>query len=539
LFGIVRSHRRSKVFWKSQNVSGRTFYSKSYACTLLFQPTPSRRGIVDPSFLIHFAFTCSLPCPITDSHLKVQKKSTNHGKISPLHSGMDLPKSLYRDSSAPRAKSLYGPQETPLFLNFDKTRRPNVSRADSLPAFGVDTSIQGPPSSSITRAAVDTHDLRRMRPSQRRSFLNTAQPQTVLSRNVDTRNIHDTKTSTLHPTYSLEGLNDMIKSVGRAWSMDNASSEPRRGSSQTRYQSSSPASTSSHSSHTFPRFGDSSPTATTSNNGESQPRPRVATSIKIGRSVGEPDTRSRQIKSTKGLMLPPTAPIPSKHSPLNTEDSTILDSDLNPGSSRQNAAAPGTPRFSKLQFLDERKTGNCTDGLVHKLEPHISSQETQTLSDMKPSVPLSQDRPKRSLGMRRTSSTNGNTSTLLNYKPSQTAQGDEAASETGILSDSVTRPKTFKVPWANHVTLDDNGRSSRAETASPNLLHSRDEQAMLLGLNRAKSMSLAGNVDDLEPGSSLKETDYDGFMVDNPDSSYSFDEIDPEELHQVLSQRGA
>jgi hypothetical protein len=71
------------------------------------------------------------------------------------------------------------------------------------------------------------------------------------------------------------------------------------------------------------------------------------------------------------------------------------------------------------------------------------------------------------------------------------------------------------------------------------LLHSRDERAMLLGLNRGKSMSLAGNVDDLDPGSSPKETDYDGFMVDNPDSSYSFDEIDPEELHQVLSQRGA
>ncbi|PVF98688.1 hypothetical protein CPB86DRAFT_344364 [Serendipita vermifera] len=440
---------------------------------------------------------------------------------SPLNFGMELPKSLYRDASAPRSQSLYGPQATPLFPSVETTRRPNATRSDSLPAFCIDTPTPQA-SSSSSHGVVDIKDVRRIRPSQRRLFLNTTQPHSGLSQNTGTGT---TKTQALHPTYSLENLNDMIKNVGKTWGMDNASSD-LYAASQARRQSSSPSSASSHSSHVFPRVGNSSPITTSSNYGESHSKPRIATTIKIGRysgSSGEPDTRSRQTKSTKGLMLPPTIPVSYENASFHSKDPEELYSDTDPDSSPQDTVARETPRFSRLKIHEEQSTTNSTDDLTFGSRPSQNSHST--LLDVKSSVPPSQERQRKPLGMRRTVSTG----TTSNYKSSQATQ----APETGV--DLIAKPKPFKVPWTNtsRVSYDAVG-SLRMNNGTSGTPHSSD------GVSKSnKELVNLDDDDDIDVSGRSSEMDHDRSRVDNPDSSYSFDEIDPEELHQVLSQRGA
>ena len=469
------------------------------------------------------------------------------------------PKSLFKDSSASRTVSLLGSHSAADTLKPQVRSRPGMGRVTSSPSLPASY-----PSNSVLGGSTTTIDPRKIRPSQR----HTLQTNVLSGKSEYERN------SQVHSAGSIENLDhlhEMIKSVGRTWGKVDVSSVESKPSSLVDRPPSR-----TNRARTNLASGSNSRSASTSSdemqNPQQRSKPRVATTIKVLKVPPHLQKASLSRQNDKrGLMLPPALPVhrnlptevnnlqfPSK-SPIeaNTRlqwiDTSMQldpDDDESPETpTYPNKPASPSPPSSQSSQLSQRRTSES-----------VPRQQLLEQNVVTASQPLSQPQPVKALGMRRTLSGNRYETTpssqqapsrqtkhslpsIPAQRTSSPAVGSSSSSPAAdaqlplsnlplppesmrVSSELATRSKSFKVPWASNTSPTEQFSSQQ---------HPPNSQSPTTSVS-SESSPHSGNAGRQAP--KVEQGDM-SMPNENPDSSYSFDDFDPEELDRVLSQHGA
>ncbi|CAG7850141.1 SubName: Full=Uncharacterized protein {ECO:0000313/EMBL:CCA68372.1} [Serendipita indica DSM 11827] len=432
--------------------------------------------------------------------------------------GSLLPKSLFRDTSTTRSISLLGDQKPSIPLPQHPTR-PAVSRAGSMPSLFHEAQRASSSRSSQIPSPDTVTDVRKIRPSQRRSSTRDQTTQSSDSAEVTQQD--------------LESLKYMINTVSRIWGQENSSTSIRSSGSTSNFSARLQSGSSSESS-----------------------RPEPVKTIKLGQPLETTSSRIRQSTSEiKGLMLPPALPtttnvepqlslpriskLPITAKPLKLTESALCDvsmvtEEADEAETSFDLSEPPSPsptvRANPTRFQEKHEVTEFTrekrlsQGSSRPLSTNLLSQLRSGQPRSLSQTPLSiVNAPPKALGMRRTVSGN-------NVFPSKSTKRDTETkpplsriySQASMTQEQARmKPKGFKVPWANDSPTMAPGSLPASQTSNLSVSSPVSES----GSDSASGVGGSTTIQNVHP--------------ENPDSSYSFDDIDVEELDRVLSQCGA
>jgi len=406
----------------------------------------------------------------------------------------------------------------------------------------------------------DPAELRKMRPSQRRAYTQVDTTPQGQSQGTLSSNYSGISSS----TENLETLRDMINSVGQSWGREQQISQPGRIVQVSTFDSR----TASHVPGLKPRPLTSN--AVITQYATEDTKPKLATTIKVRRESQDqlPNASKGHLSAvSKGKMLPPAVPIHRKNDESDTRlEEERRDSLTLPSASRSKdtSARKGqimetdrSVRYDPTFEADLSESASPTSGTPSSSSVVVPSKYgtvntprgTRDSHARESSVPP-KVQPRKVLGMRRTSSLNqqgtppsSQTSTIIPAKvPTSRQLSQRPIHRTNSMErctfqntnkpsvpplDTAPRPRTFKVPWAGG-PLGGNNSITGSKNSSPTTVFSTS-QSSGSGSDSAQTSAGDSGSRDIVEGSTL----------DHADSSYSFDDMDYDELNQVLSQVGA
>lgn len=493
---------------------------------------------------------------------KLHQRQTSPSAWDPAQASLVTGKSLFKEPSTSRTISLLGSHPATDPLTNQTRNRPGMGRVTSSPSLP----STHPSSSFALPSGTTAIDPRKIRPSQR---------QTLQASVSSGRGEHERSSWTQSPgsIESLDHLREMVKIVGQTWGRGDSPSGSREASTDR--------STRLRQDRTRPTNSDESRLA--ESDGQSQrsrpAKPKVATTIKVLKVPPHlQKSSSPRLNDHRGLMLPPALPASRKHSrevsDLQFPSKSPIDAakpfellDTSMQQEPEDDDSPDTPTYQNQPLLHvskslasfEASSGGSDSPRVRQTSTP-SEKPRQTTSTATSSL----SQPKKALGMRRTLSGNKVEFTSSQLAPSRqtkeslptiparsmsypTSPTPETVlpvseiplppEEMRVSVDLASRSKSFKVPWGSNISpVEHSHQSSSSQQNPPNsqspttTVSSSSSPQCAFGINIPTRKS---------PLAELADTTMDYLANENPDSSYSFDDFDPEELDRVLSQRGA